>query len=167
MPKTISMNNTFRYCKSNVNITGLLVTLALISNIANYLKYNYFWDSDGIDNVTLRLWKFSDFCSRHIVGVAGDDIMFHILVIIIKSEVSTFPIVIIFFRGCVSKMFVTLYSVTYCIYIPGKLGNGFHYYCAVYDVCKWSDTFCLEEYIYFVVSSSSNRKYELFPIVYG
>ena len=56
------------------------VTLALISNIANYLKYNYFWDCDGIDNVTLRLWKFSDFCSRHTVGVAGDDIMFQILV---------------------------------------------------------------------------------------
>ena len=63
MPKTIS------------------VTLALISNIANYLKYNYFSDCDGIDNVTLRLWKFSDFCSRHIVGVADDDIMFHILVV--------------------------------------------------------------------------------------
>ena len=56
------------------------MTLALISNIANYLKYNYFWDWNGIDNVTLRLWKFSDFCSRHTVGVAGDDIMFHILV---------------------------------------------------------------------------------------
>ena len=56
------------------------VTLALISNIANYLKYNYFWDCDGIDNVTLRLSKFSDFCSRHTVAVAGDDIMFHILV---------------------------------------------------------------------------------------
>ena len=49
--------------------------------MANYLKYNYFWDCDSIDNVTLRLWKFSDFCSRHTVGVAGDDIMFHILVI--------------------------------------------------------------------------------------
>ena len=59
------------------------VTLALISNIANYVKYNYFWDCDGIDNVTLRLWKFSDFCSRHIVGVAGDDSMFHILVLIL------------------------------------------------------------------------------------
>ena len=57
------------------------VTLALISSIANYLKYNYFWYCDGIDNVTLRLWKFSDFCSRHTVGVAGDVIMFHILVI--------------------------------------------------------------------------------------
>ena len=52
----------------------------IISNITNHLKYNYFWDGDGIDNVTLRLWKFSDFCSRHSVGVAGDDIMFHILV---------------------------------------------------------------------------------------
>ena len=51
-----------------------------MSNIANYLKYNYFLDCDGIDNVTLRLWKFSDFCSRHTVGVAGDDIMSHILV---------------------------------------------------------------------------------------
>ena len=63
------MNNTF------------WVTLALISNIANYLKYNnyYFWDCEGIDNVTLRLWKFSDFCSTHTVGVAVDD-MFHILV---------------------------------------------------------------------------------------
>ena len=38
------------------------------------------WDDDGIDNVTLRLWKFSDFCSMHTVGVAGDDIMCHNLV---------------------------------------------------------------------------------------
>ena len=53
----------------------------MISNIANYLKYNYFWDGDGIDNATLRLWKFLDFCSRCTVGVAGDDIMFHILVL--------------------------------------------------------------------------------------
>ena len=51
------------------------------SNIANYLKYNYFCDGDGISNVILRLWTFLDFYSRHIVGVAGDDIMFHILVI--------------------------------------------------------------------------------------
>ena len=52
----------------------------MISKIANYLKYNYFWDGDVIENVTSRLWKFSYFCSRHTVGVAGDDIMFHILV---------------------------------------------------------------------------------------
>ena len=51
-----------------------------ISNIANHVKCNYFWDDDGIDNVTLRLWKISNFCSRRTVGVAGDDIMYHILV---------------------------------------------------------------------------------------
>ena len=58
------------------------------------------------------------------------------VIIIIKSEVSTFPIVITFFRGCVSEMFVTWYSVTYCIYIPGKPGICFHYHCGVYDECK-------------------------------
>ena len=30
----------------------------IISNIANYLKYNVFLYGDGIDNLTLRLWKF-------------------------------------------------------------------------------------------------------------
>ena len=40
------------------------------------------------------------------------------LIIIIKSEVSTFPIVVLFFRGCVSEMVVLSYSVIYYIYIP-------------------------------------------------
>ena len=42
------------------------------------------------------------------------------VIIIIKSEVSTLPFVIIFFRGCVPAVFVISYSVTYCIYIPGN-----------------------------------------------
>ena len=41
---------------------------------------------------------------------------------IIKSEVSTFPIVIILFPGCVPEMFVASYSVTYRIYVPEKPG---------------------------------------------
>ena len=40
-------------------------------------------------------------------------------------------------------MFVTSYSVTYCIYVSGKPGICFRYYCAVYDECKYSDTFWL------------------------
>ena len=54
--------------------------------------------------------------------VVGDwkDISIAHVIIIIKSEVSTFPIVIIFFSGCVPEMFVTPYSVTYYIYVPGK-----------------------------------------------
>ena len=142
-------------------------------------------------------------------------------------------IVIIFFRGCVPEMFATSYFVTYCIYVPGKTEICFYCYCAVYDECKYSDAFCLDdrtrlfvqytislsslckiiwrhwtykmpvryilssvwvglsifsplsiiqyvglyisvypfllwwlrEYIYFVLLSSSNRKYELLPIV--
>ena len=141
------MNNTFRYCRSNVNITGLLGDLGtkmaiilpilrlsrwnkncsvrhsysyvaaatkirfhfqfprspdaafdgligwlynwkckfscrILSSIANNIKWNFFFDGDGIDNVTLWLWKLSYFCSRHNVGAAGDDIMFHILVLL-------------------------------------------------------------------------------------
>ena len=49
------------------------------------------------------------------------------VIIIIKSEISTLPVVIIFFRGCVPGMCVTSYSATYCIYIPGKPGFCFHY----------------------------------------
>ena len=42
-------------------------------------------------------------------------------------------------------MFVTSYSVTYCIYIPGNPGFCFYYYCAVYDECKYSDSFWLAD----------------------
>ena len=63
-------------------------------------------------------------------------------IIIIKLEVSTFPIVIIYFRGCVPEMFAASYSVTYCIYVPGIC---FHYYCTVNDECKYSDTFWLAD----------------------
>ena len=64
------------------------------------------------------------------------DIFVAHVIIIIKPEVSTFPTVIIFFRGRVSEMFVTSYSAKFCIYIPGKLGFCSHHYCAVYDECQ-------------------------------
>ena len=56
-----------------------------------------------------------------------------------------FPIVVIFFRGCVSEMAVLPYSVTYYIYISGTLGPCFNhwfsaYWCSVYGICKRSDT---------------------------
>ena len=40
---------------------------------------NIFYD-DGIDDVTLRLCKFSDCSPRHTVGNAGDEFMYHIQV---------------------------------------------------------------------------------------
>ena len=84
--KRISMNNTFRDCRSKVNITGLLCDLGTNKQHCKLYKYNYFWDCDGIDKVTLQLWKFSDFCSRHTVGVAGDDIMSHFLVTFVMGS---------------------------------------------------------------------------------
>ena len=53
----------------------------MITNITNYIKYTYFCDDDGIDDVTMRLWKLSDFNSRHTVVIADNDIMYHILVL--------------------------------------------------------------------------------------
>ena len=56
-------------------------------------------------------------------------------------------------------MFVTSYSVTYCIYVPGKPGICFHYFCAVYDECKYSDTFWLADrtclFVQYTISLSS------------
>ena len=66
---------------------------------------------------------------------------------------------IIFFHVSVYEMFVTVYSVTYCIYIPGKPGICFHYHCAVYDECKYSDTFWPEDrirlFVHYTISWSS------------
>ena len=91
-----------------------------------------------------------------------NDISIAHAIIIIKLEVSTVPIVIIFFRGCVPEMFAASYSVTYCIYVPGKPGICFHYYCAVYDECKYSDTFWLADrtrlFLQYTISLSSLRK---------
>ena len=95
------------------------------------------------------------------ISVLGDwkDISIAHVIIIIKSEVSTFPIAIIFFRGCVPEMLVTSYHVTYCIYVPGKPGICFHYDCALYDECKYSDTFWLADrtrlFVQYTISLSS------------
>ena len=48
------------------------------------------------------------------------DISIAHVIIIIKLEVSTFPIVINFFHGYVPEVFLTAESVTYYIYVPGN-----------------------------------------------
>ena len=39
--------------------------------------FGWLWNCDDnfINNITLRLWKWSDFSTRRTVGIAGDDIM--------------------------------------------------------------------------------------------
>ena len=60
---------------------------------------------------------------------------------------------------CTPEMFVTSYSVTYCIYVPGKPGICFHYHCAVYYECKYSDAFWLADrtrlFVQYTISLSS------------
>ena len=52
-----------------------------------------------------------------------------------------FPLLSYFSVVVCLRCFCTSYSVICCIYVPGKQGICFHYYCAVYDECKYSDTF--------------------------
>ena len=60
------------------------------------------------------------------------------------------------------EIFVISYSVTYCTCIPGEPGICFHYYCAVYDECKYSDTFWLADrtrlFVQYTISLSSSCK---------
>ena len=69
-------------------------------------------------------------------------------------------IVIKFFRGCEPEMFVTSYSVNNCIYVPGKPGICFHYYCAVYDgvqifgyvlACKFYSFVCTVHHLIIII----------------
>ena len=53
-------------------------------------------------------------------------------------------------------MFVTSYSVTFCINVLGKPGICLYYYCAVYDECKYSDTFWLADRTRFLSSTLSH-----------
>ena len=99
--------------------------------------------SGGVSNmlllsITFVINIYGGVCVQLTHFISGDwnDIFIAHVIIIIKSEVSTFPIVVVFFRGRVSEMLVTSYFVTYCIFIPGKLGFCSHHYCAVYDQCK-------------------------------
>ena len=68
------------------------------------------------------------------------DIFITHLIIIITSEVSTFSIIAIFFRSWASVMVLLSCSVIYNKYILGTMRPCFHYWCSVYDICKWSDT---------------------------
>ena len=65
------------------------------------------------------------------------------------------PFPLLSYFSVVVEMFVTSYSVTYCIHIPGKPGICFHYNFAVYNECKWSDTFRLKiVFVYFYITPS-------------
>ena len=80
--------------------------LLVLSITFHFHQYIY-----GVVSVQLAHFSLGDW----------EDISIAYVIIIIKSEVSTLPI-IIYFGGCVPEMFVTSRYVTYCIYIPGNPG---------------------------------------------
>ena len=89
------------------------VCLTCCSSYRLFFIFHYnIWGCSTGPFLKIRIGDWKDISIAHVI-------------IIIKSEILTVPIVIIFFRGCVPEMFVTSYSVTYCIYIPGKLGICF------------------------------------------
>ena len=92
----------------------------IISKMANYLKYNYAWYGDGIENVTSRLLKFSYFCSRHTVCVAGDDIMFHIRVCVCVCVCVCISVCLCLSR-CLSRRFNYEGLVSHKQYLAGTL----------------------------------------------
>ena len=88
------------------------------------------------------------------------DISIAHVIIIIKSEVSILPIVIIFsVVVCLRCLLHHILSLINCICIPGQPGFCFHCYCAVYDECKQSDTFWLANrislFVHYNISLSS------------
>ena len=91
---------------------GGVSNMLLVLSITFYFHYNRWVVCVQLAHLHIVIGDWKDLSIAHVI-------------IIIKSEVSTFPIVFILFRGCVPEMFVTSYSVTYCIYITGKPGICF------------------------------------------
>ena len=97
------------FCSLVSLLRTILLTMLLIASITFYYHYNilgFVWSTG---------YTYSSCFYHHQIGSIN---------------------LITFFRSCVPEMFVTSYSVTYCIYIPGKPGFRFDYYYAVYDECK-------------------------------
>ena len=67
-----------------------------------------------------------------------------------------------YFSVVVCLRYLLHHMVTNCLYVPGKPGICFHYYCAVYDECKYSDTFWLANrtrvFVQYTISLSSMCK---------
>ena len=97
-------------------VESIPFTLHMI-NICALKKFHFFFGKSSC-SCCLGLFRVR-YTLYVLLCLDWKDISIAHVIIIIKSEVSTFLIVIIFFRGCVSEMFITSYSVTCCIYIPG------------------------------------------------
>ena len=117
------------YSALDILLPTIIIIIQECSQALEIRKCLWSLSCGGVPNMVLVLSITFHF-NYYIYGVVcvqlahfslGDweDISIAHVTIIIKSEVSTLPI-IIFFRGCVPEILVTSYSVTYWIYIPGN-----------------------------------------------
>ena len=117
------------YSALDILLPTIIIIIQECSRALEIRKCLWSLSCGGVPNMVLVLSITFHF-NYYIYGVVcvqlahfslGDweDISIAHVTIIIKSEVSTLPI-IIFFRGCVPEILVTSYSVTYWIYIPGN-----------------------------------------------
>ena len=126
---------------------GGVVNMLLVLSITFYFHYNIWgcmFSTGPFQHMWLKGHIYSSCYYHHQIGSIHLSHYYH-----------TFP-------GCVPEMFVTSYSVTYCIYVPGKPGICSHYYCAVYDECNYSVTFWLADrtrlFVQYTISLSSLSK---------
>ena len=109
---------------------GGVVNMLLVLSITSYFHYNIWgcmFSTSPFQSGWLKGYFYSSCYYHHQIGSIHLSHCYHI------------------FPGCVPEMLVTSYSLTYCIYVPGKPGICFHYYCAVYDEGKYSVTFWLAD----------------------
>ena len=132
------------YSVLDILLPPIIIIIQDCSQVLNACKCLSSLSCGGVSNM-LVVPSISFHCHCNIWGCVqlahfslGDwqDISINYVIVIIKSEVSSLPIVILFFCGCVPEMFVASYSLTYCIYIPGEPRFCLHHYCAVHDVWK-------------------------------
>ena len=110
-----SSYNTAHGHRPHVNVCrvscGGVVNMLLVLSITSYFHYNIWGCMCSTGPFQYKLLEgfiYSSCCYHHQIGSIHLSDCYHI------------------FRGCVSEMFVTSYSVPYCIYIPRKLGICFH-----------------------------------------
>ena len=129
--KTIHPGQSHR---RNVNfIISIIINMIVLHDMINAkIMWHLYWNKIKRDYEFWTCWmKWVERLTNLFIGFSKFITVYLLFI---------FPIVVIFFRGCVSEMVVLSYSVIYYIYNPGTLGPCFHYWCSVYGICKWSNT---------------------------
>ena len=133
LPTIISI---MQECSQALNICKCLWSLSCggVSNMLLFLS------------ITFAITLYGVVCVQH--SSLGD-----------HHQIGSIKRTIVIFSVALCLMFATSYSVTYCIYVPGKPGFCFHQYCAVNDEYKYLDTFWLADsvrlFVHYSISLSS------------